>query len=238
MHRFFVTDIHNDQVVFSPEQAHQLTAVLRMEPGQQVVALDNNGWEYEVMLVDVNRKRVTAVIQNKRPITAEAVSHVTLYQSLLKRDNFEWVLQKGTELGICKFVPLITQRTVARLPKKTERWQRIIIEAAEQSHRGRIPILAEPMTLSQGAAELNGQEIGLIPWEAADSGSIGELLAGNRETAVALFIGPEGGFSAEEIDLARQQNIIPISLGPRILRAETAAIAATTIVLHELGEMA
>jgi 16S rRNA (uracil1498-N3)-methyltransferase len=237
MHRFFVTEIHNDQIVFSPEQAHQITAVLRMEPGQRVVVLDNKQWEYEVILADVDRKRVTAVIQNKRPITTEAVSQITLYQSLLKRDNFEWVLQKGTELGICKFVPLITQRTVARLPKKTERWQRIIIEAAEQSHRGRIPILAEPMTLSQAAAELTGQEIGLIPWVAADSGSIGELLAGRRETAVSLFIGPEGGFSADEIAMARQHSISPITLGPRILRAETAAIAATTIVLHELGEM-
>lgn len=238
MHRFFVTEIHDDQIVFSPEQAHQITAVLRMEPGQSVVVLDNDGWEFEVVLADVNRKRVTAVIQNKRPVTTEPVSRVTLYQSLLKRDNFEWVLQKGTELGICQFVPLITERTVARLPKKTDRWQRIIVEAAEQSHRGRIPLLAEPMTLVQATQALPTQQIGLIPWEAADKGSIGEILVGMGETAVSLFIGPEGGFTKDEIKLARQHNITPITLGPRILRAETAAITATTIVLHELGEMA
>jgi 16S rRNA (uracil1498-N3)-methyltransferase len=237
MHRFFVTNIHNDQVIFAPEQAHQIAAVLRMEPGQPVIVLDNNGWEFEAVLADVGRKQVTAVIQHKRPVTTEPASPITLYQSLLKRDNFEWVLQKATELGVSRFVPLITERTVARLPKKTDRWQRIIIEAAEQSRRGRIPQLAEPLTLAQAATELPAQHTGLIPWEETATGSIGNYLAEKEGTAVSLFIGPEGGFTADEITLTQQHNIHPITLGQRILRAETAAIAAVTLTLYELGEM-
>lgn len=238
MHRFFVTDIHDNQVVFAPEQAHQIAAVLRMESGQMVIVLDNNGWEFEAVLVEVGRKRVTAVIQHKQPVTTEPASHVTLYQSLLKRDNFEWVLQKATELGVCRFVPLITERTVARRPQKTGRWQRILTEAAEQSQRGRIPQLAEPVTLAQAAAELPAHHTGLIPWEAAGSGSIGDYLADKGGTAVSLFIGPEGGFTLDEIALVQQHNIQPVTLGQRILRAETAAIAAVTLTLYELGEMA
>ncbi len=238
MHRFFVKDIHDNQVVFAPEQAHQITTVLRMEPGQPVIVLDNNGWEFEAVLADVERKRVTAVIHHKQPITTEPASQITLYQSLLKRDNFEWVLQKATELGVSRFVPLITERTVARPPKKTDRWQRILTEAAEQSRRGRIPQLAEPLTLAQAAAELPVHHTGLIPWEAAGAGSMGDYLAGKGGTAVSLFIGPEGGFTPDEIARVQQHNIQPVTLGQRILRAETAAIAAVTLTLYELGEMA
>ena len=237
MHRFFVNDIHDNLVVFAPEQTHQIAAVLRMEPGQPIVVLDNNGWEFEAVLADVGRKRTTAVIQHKHPVTTEPDSAITLYQSLLKRDNFEWVLQKATELGVSHFVPLITERTVARLPKKNDRWQRILTEAAEQSRRGCIPQLAEPITLAQAAAELPAHHTGLIPWEEAGSGSIGNYLEGKGGTAVSLFIGPEGGFTADEITLAQQHNIHPITLGQRILRAETAAIAVVTLTLYELGEM-
>jgi 16S rRNA (uracil1498-N3)-methyltransferase len=237
MHRFFVKEIQDNQVVFTPAQAHQIAAVLRMEPGQLVVVLDNQGWEFEAALVEVGRKRVTAVIHHKRFVTTEPTSQLTLYQSLLKRDNFEWVLQKGTELGVSCFVPLITERTVARLPKKTDRWQRILTEAAEQSRRGRIPELAQPVALAQAFAELPPDHTGLIPWEEAESGSIGDYVAGKVGTAVALFIGPEGGFTTDEIELARQRHIHPITLGQRILRAETAAIAAATLVMHALGEL-
>lgn len=238
MHRFFVTEIHDNLVIFAPEQAHQITAVLRMEPNQPVIVLDNNGWEYAAVLADVGRKRVTAVIQHKHPVTTEPASHITLYQSLLKRDNFEWVLQKATELGVSRFVPLITERTVARPPKKTDRWQRILTEAAEQSRRGRIPALAAPVTLAQVIGDLPSEHISLIPWEEAGAGSIGEFVGGKRGTAVSLFIGPEGGFTTDEITLAQQHNIQPVTLGQRILRAETAAVTAVALTLYELGELA
>jgi len=241
MHRFFVTDIHDDWVVFSAEQAQQISAVLRMAPGQRVIVLDNAGSEYEAELAAVEKKRVTAVILSKRPAPNEPACQLTLYQSLLKRDNFEWILQKGTELGVARFVPLITDRTVARVPKKADRWQRILIEAAEQSQRGRIPELAEPIRLPQALTELPANQTALIPWEGpwdeVNKTSIRDAGLGD-ETAVALFIGPEGGFTTTEIEQARQAGVLPVTMGRRILRAETAAIAAAVLVLDELGEMA
>ncbi|MCP4424105.1 MAG: 16S rRNA (uracil(1498)-N(3))-methyltransferase [Chloroflexi bacterium] len=237
MHRFFVTDIHDNQIVFSPEQARQIDAVLRMEPGRRVMALDNAGWEYEVELVEVKRKRVTAVILAQRPAPNEPTNPITLYQSLLKRDNFEWVLQKGTEIGVARFVPLITERTVARPPKKPDRWRRILTEAAEQSRRGRIPELAEPTPLAQALADLPPHQTALISWENVAKTSLRDELVGASSLNVSLFIGPEGGFTAVEIEQAQKAGAIPITLGQRILRAETAAIVATAIVLHELGDM-
>ena len=236
MHRFFVTDIIDDWVVFSLEQAHQISVVLRMAPGQRVVVLDNAGWEYEVELAAVEKKRVTAVIRTKRPAANEPTTQLTLYQSLLKRDNFEWVLQKGVEIGVTHFVPLITERTVTRPPKKPDRWQRILTEAAEQSRRGRIPAVTAPVKWAEALTALPAGQTALIPWEEAAGTGVREAL-GNGATAVALFIGPEGGFTAAEIAQAQQHGVIPITLGQRILRAETAAIVAAALVLHELKEL-
>ena len=120
MHRFFVTTIQDDHVIFSAEQAHQMRQVLRMAVGERVVALvAGAGWEVEAELVQVDKKGVTAVIRQKRLVTTEPTVKLTLYACLLKRDNFEWVLQKGTEIGVARFVPLISERTVAQPPNKT-----------------------------------------------------------------------------------------------------------------------
>ena len=236
MHRFFVTDIHDNWVVFSAEQAHQISAVLRLQPGQRLIVLDDQGWEYEAELAAVDRKRTTAVLLNQRPAANEPTRQLTLYQSLLKRDNFEWVLQKGTELGVARFAPLITERTVARRPKSEKRWQRILTEAAEQSRRGRIPELAAPVPLNQALAGLPPDATALIAWEAAEAGAVRVALS-EKPAAVSLFIGPEGGFTAAEIDQARRCGVLPITLGRRILRAETAAVVAAALVLDELGEL-
>ncbi len=236
MQRFFVTNVVDNWVVFTPEQAHQISAVLRMMPGQHVLALDNTGWEYEVELAAVEKKRVTAVILSKHLAANEPTSQLTLYLSLLKRDNFEWALQKGTEIGVTHFVPLITERTVARPPKKFDRWQRILTEAAEQSERGRIPALAAPVKLAPALAALPPQRPALIPWEKAVRNGLRDVL-GDGETAVSLFIGPEGGFTKTEIEQAQQCGVQPITLGKRVLRAETAAIVAAALVLHELRDL-
>lgn len=241
MHRFFVTDIDNNQVIFSAEQTRQIQAVLRMEPGQRVIALDNAGWEYEVELVALGRKRATAVIHHKRPSANEPNTHLTLYQSLMKRDKFEWVLQKGTEIGVSHFVPLVTQRSLIQKVdiknSKSARWQKIITEAAEQCRRGRIPTLQTPVTLAQALAEHPSQP-GLIAWEEAKDVTLREALAvEKRPSAISLFIGPEGGFAAEEIESAQLAGLTPITLGKRILRAETAALVAAALILHELDEV-
>lgn len=235
MHRFFVTTIDNDHVTFSNEQAHQMRQVLRMSVGDRVVALvDGAGWEYEAELVQVERKGVTAVIHQKRPITTEPTVHLTLYQCLLKRDNFEWILQKGTEIGVSRFVPLISERTVARPPKKWERWGRIVTEAAEQSGRGCIPKIAPPATLADVVAGWQPAQLGLMPWVAEDSVTIGSALTvtSTGSGTVSVFIGPEGGWTDAEVENGRSAGLIPVTLGKRILRAETAAVVAAALVMQ------
>ncbi|NJN53352.1 MAG: 16S rRNA (uracil(1498)-N(3))-methyltransferase [Anaerolineae bacterium] len=145
MHHFFIPpkNITERQVILTGEQARQVAQVLRMRVGEQVMVLDNTGWQYEVRLTAVSREQVNADIIEKRLAEGEPAMHITLYMALLKREKFEWVLQKGTEVGVSRFVPVITQRTLAQDTEikagKQERWQKILIEAAEQSRRGRIP---------------------------------------------------------------------------------------------------
>ncbi|MBE2220500.1 MAG: 16S rRNA (uracil(1498)-N(3))-methyltransferase [Anaerolineae bacterium] len=241
MHRFFVATIDDNQVTFSDEQAHQMRQVLRMAVGDRVVALvDGAGWEVEAELVQVDKKGVTAVALEKRPVTTEPTIQLTLYACLLKRDNYEWVLQKGTEIGVSRFVPLISERTVAQPPKKWERWQRIVTEAAEQSGRGCIPEIMPPQKLADVLAGWPPDAIGLMPAVAADGVTIGSALAqaepveAGALVEASVFIGPEGGWTDDEVANGRSAGLIPVTLGKRILRAETASIVAATLVIQTL----
>jgi 16S rRNA (uracil1498-N3)-methyltransferase len=247
MHRFFVTpdSIVNKAVHFGEDQARQIRQVLRLQRGTQVVVLDNSGREYVVMLTEVTRLHALGQIEEARPSTSEPRARVTLYQSLLPRDKFEWVLQKGTEVGVSSFVPVITQRSLVRdaaaAGNKQPRWERIITEAAEQSGRGRLPELHQPISFAEALAQAASYHCALIPWEKATKESVGAALGRlpgelNRP-AVALFIGPEGGYSDEEIEQASAARAIPVTLGRRILRTETAAVVAAALVLYELGDL-
>jgi len=152
MNRFFVSksDLHGEQVVLGRRQAHQIRNVLRMKTGDPLIVLDNAGFEYEAALTELRKDTAVAQIIEKRPAPAEPSVRLTLYQSLLARDKFELLLQKCTEIGVARFVPVITERSIVRntdtvTPKKLARWRRILTEAAEQSHRGRIPELDQPV---------------------------------------------------------------------------------------------
>lgn len=245
-HRFFISpaQVHGQQVVLDGAQARQLAQVLRLRPAQTIIVLDNQGWEYDLTLETVSSDRTLGTISERRPITGEPTARITLYQSMLKKDNFEWILQKGTELGIAAFVPVISQRSVVRQQalkqNKANRWQRILVEAAEQSGRGHVPVLEPPLALEEAFVAAQAGDLALIPWEEETAQGLLPLLrelAPARAHEIALFIGPEGGYAPDEIEAARAAGVQPVTLGPRILRAETAAIAAATLVLGALGEM-
>jgi 16S rRNA (uracil1498-N3)-methyltransferase len=252
MHRFFVPPnwITGDEVVLSGAVAHQIRHVLRMEPGDRILVLDNSGWERVVILRQVGSHRIIGHVEEKRLAAGEPGTRITLYQSVLKSQRFEWVLQKGTELGISEFVPMISDRCVTAnledVDRKRERWTRIIQEAAEQSHRGRLPLF-QPAHLFPAACKRARRSGGLalIPWEGESSNSLKLVLTGKGENisslprplSMSLFIGPEGGFTPEEVQLATGYGVIPVTLGPRILRAETAGLVAATVILYEFGDM-
>ena len=249
MNRFFVSkdSFRGDKVLLGKDQAHQIHSVLRLRPADRIIVLDNAGWEYQISLAKVTGEQVVGEVLQKQKAVGEPSVQITLFQSLLTRDKFEWVLQKCTEVGVSRFVPVITQRALVRetaiKPEKLDRWQRIITEAAEQSHRGLIPDLLPPVSFEEILPDLRDFERCLIAREPAEGGqrvALREALRTDKQTApgtVAVLVGPEGGFTEQEVQLARAASAVPVGLGPRILRTETAAIIATTLILHELGQM-
>lgn len=248
-YRFFVSPdrIKGRRLALDGGQARQIYSVLRLRGAEHIMVLDDRGWQYDVRLDRVSSDLVTGEILARMPAGGEPRTELTLYQALLKKDNFEWVLQKGTELGVARFVPLITQYCVVRQKEiktaKLQRWQRIISEAAEQSGRGRLPDLSAPLTLPEALEQAGEFDRALVPWEQATENGLVEALAGyGREQSeqparIALFIGPEGGFADEEIEEAQASGVQPVTLGARILRSETAAVVAAALTLSAMGDL-
>ncbi len=246
MNRFFVptTAFQADRVVLGRKQAHQIRTVLRMEPNDRIVVLDNRGYEYEVVLEDIRRDQVSGRVIEKRPALGEPVARITLYQSLLAREKFEWVLQKCTEIGASTFVPVVTRRSLVRNPSsvnpnRLERWRRILTEAAEQSCRGRVPELAPVETFEQVLPEFNAYDCCLIGHAPQKNAKLRHALRHENSCpgTVALCVGPEGGFAEEELQLAQAAGAVAVSFGRRIMRTETAAAVGVALILYELSEM-
>lgn len=246
MNRFFVesSSIQDDKITITGPQCRQIHRVLRLRPGDGIVALDNTGWQYRVALKGVSERAVHGTIEDKSPVTTEPRTQINLYQSLIRPAKFEYVLQKGTELGMRAFIPVVSERCLVNIAAadkeaKLIRWRHITREAAEQSGRGLLPLLHPPMPLDAAFAQSKG--LSLLPWEGERALGIGAALRTHPEEGeplmVNLFIGPEGGFTEAEVDSARRQGILPVSLGPRILRAETAGLVAAAAILYERGDL-
>ena len=250
MHRFFVQPetITGHDARIASEVAHQISRVLRMQVGDEICLLDGSGYEYRVRLVSIGANECVGQVMERVKGRAEPHCKVTLYISLLnKADKFEWALQKCTELGAARFVPVRSARSISDAPGRTkmERWERIIQEAAEQSGRAVIPTLEEAISLqtafqqeSSGLRSTqDGEHIALIPALGAQVTLKGALRGAGGVGTLSIFIGPEGGFTPDEVEEAKAAGVVPVTLGPRTLRAETAAVAALTMALYEMGEM-
>lgn len=227
-------------VYLGGETARQIKTVLRMQPGDEIIVLDNSGNEWRVALTEVTGQAVNGEILAVQPAQGEPSLHLSLYQGTLKAQKFEWVLQKGTEIGVSRFVPTICHRSIVNaqddLARKRDRWERVILEAAEQSGRGRLPVLepARPLAAAIRDAMLHHRLL-IMAWEEAAGPALKEILD-QVEASIALFIGPEGGFTVAEAALAREAGACLVKLGPRIMRAETAGLAASAAVLFAAGE--
>lgn len=216
--------------------AHRVARVLRLRPGDRIALFDGSGVEAVAELVSVTPSRAEAKVLSVRPGLPEPAVRVTLCQSVVKGERFEWALEKGTEIGVARFVPIFTERNVARPAEgaKLERWRRIVVEAAEQCGRSVVPEVASPLSFD-GALDTLGLPA-LIPYEGEHTATMRAALdALRRPRALTILIGPEGGFTAQEIERAVSRGARTISLGPRILRSETAGIVAATLALTYLG---
>jgi len=244
LHRFFVPAelLRRTVLTLSGEVAHQISRVLRLRAGDEIVLLDGTGREYQVRLSLVSAREVCGAVIESQEVLGEPALRLSLYQALLPREKFEHVLQKGTELGVSAFVPVQTERS---LPKRSDvgeekllRWRRILREAAEQSGRGRIPDLHAPLALADALRQGVGDDVALFAWEEeAKLGPTSALRLLPRNGSAALFVGPEGGFAKTEVALARQAGATTFGLGARVLRTETAGPVLAALALFAVGDL-
>lgn len=248
MQRFFLPAdaIKQDTVSFPPAIAHQIRHVLRLNEGMQVQVLDGQGALLSVSLLPEVEGRLEGRILERTYPDSKPTIQFSLCVSLTQREKFELILQKAVEVGVSFIQPFVSRYSLVRektiQPKRRLRWEGILREAAEQSGRILIPKLHEvailPRVIEQCAAE---SDLCLAAWEGEHTATLQQVLLEAQEKKtlrrIALFIGPEGGFAQQEMDLFQQHAVLSVSLGRRILRMETAAIVAPALVLYELGQM-
>lgn len=241
MPRFFLdfSPAVGETVTLAGADARHIAGALRMTAGEAVTLCDGVGTDYACTVEAVQREAVTLRVNAAAPTRTEPSVRVTLYMGLPKSDKLEWVIQKAVELGVFSVVPVITGRSIVRLDakdaaKKQERWQRIADEAAGQSGRGIRPAVCTPITWKQALSRLK-EENTLLCYEGGGQ-PIGSLVTPTERT-VSLVVGPEGGFDPAEVEAVTAQGGRIATLGPRILRCETAPLAALAVLMERSGNM-
>ncbi|MFS0839663.1 RsmE family RNA methyltransferase [Paenibacillus sp. 1P03SA] len=270
MQRYFIPagDFGVDSVVITGDDAHHLARVMRAEEGDRCICSDGASREAIVEITAVDKNRVEAKIIETLEMSAEPAVEVWIAQSLPKGDKMETVIQKGTEIGAARFLPFVSERTVVQYDakkeaKRTERWNKIAKEAAEQAHRNRIPVIESVLSWKALLKLVSEAADGAwICYEKEDGFGIGTAIrryfgsrdgradetgasrkaaegagADGKPARLLLLVGPEGGFTEQEVREAEAAGCVSVSLGRRILRTETAAMVGLACILYESGEM-
>ena len=241
MHRVLISPatIHDDMITIQdPKTLHHLVHVLRIAVGDRLECVDGSGQLHTGTVTSRSRLAVAVTVEERRHPTSWPLQ-ITLAQAIIRPERFEWALQKATELGVSRIIPILTQRTNVRFraeqaTRRLERWQRIIQSATEQCGRATIPTIEDVVHFRPLIRQLKGQA--LLPTLAQHGRTIAECVnSTSKVTGVTVLIGPEGDFTDEEVELALNCGIQPVRLGPFTLRAETAAVVALTLIQHAVG---
>lgn len=242
MARVFVPQeqINGDKITITGQDAKHIATVLRYEIGHRLEVICE-GLIYETEITAIEKGMVQAKVIAIPDIQVEQPIDIYLLQGLPKGDKLEWIIQKSVELGVHQIQPVAMERSVSQLTaekgaKKRERWQAIAMEAGKQCRRNHIPEVVIPLGLEAALKSLPEDCKILVPWEEEEAKGIGAFLQG-EPSSVAIVIGPEGGISRKEIDLIRSHGGETVTMGPRIMRTETAAIAAITMVAYAWGDL-
>lgn len=246
MHRFYVKDvqIQDENITITGPDVNHIKNVLRLKQGEQIIICDGQGKDCYCIINKVLDTEVIANLQSVQDTASELKTKITLFQGLPKKDKMELIIQKAVELGIYEIIPVMTKRVIVKLEdkkkeeKKLERWQAISESAAKQSGRGVIPQIRPVMSYAEAVKKSKDMGIGMIPYENAKDmehtrkiiNSLGQYFS------IGIYIGPEGGFEEAEVALAEENGIIPITLGKRILRTETAGFAILSMMVLVLEE--
>ena len=246
MHRFFTTpeNITDEKVILRGTDVAHIRTVLRLKGGDRIQVLDGRGNCYTVILTTVWRDRIESTISLKEDASnCESPLRICLGQGMVKGTGFDGIVRKSVELGVDKVVPVSASRCISKLSqedaaKKIDRWSRIAREASKQCGRSRVPDISPKSTTVKDFCFVNREsDLKLIFWEEERSLRIKDLLHKKQLNSVAILIGPEGGFSSKEVEVSRKYGFQSVSLGPRLLRTDTAPLAAISILQNRWGDL-
>lgn len=240
MPRFFIDKVLEGKGVLDGENGRHAVKSLRIRVGEKLTLCDGTGYDYDCRVTGILGDSLELEVEEKRKNSTEPNISVRLYQGLPKSDKMELIIQKAVELGCCSIAPMETEFCISKLrgnaekEKKTERWQKISLEAAKQSGRGVVPGVEAPLPFAEAIKGVTGT--GILLYEGGGE-PLRSILKGGELTDISVFVGPEGGFSPAEVEAARARGVRVATLGPRILRTETAPLAAISAIMYETGNM-
>lgn len=238
MRRFFVDAVENQKLVVSGDQFLHMTKVLRMKVGDCFLAICGNSKEYECKIVEISANQAICDVINTKEVATDSKANVAVFQACVKGDKFDLIIQKLSELGITRLVPFDSDFSIAKCQEsKTERYNKIAKEACKQCRRTIPMTVANPLKFGQMLQELQNYDLIIFCNEHEESKSLRETMKGFWGESIAIIVGSEGGFSPSEIQKLQNSNAKSITLGKRILRAETASIVTAACVVLLLGEL-
>jgi 16S rRNA (uracil1498-N3)-methyltransferase len=244
MSRFYVPkeNVRKDEIMIEGEEAHHILDVMRLQEGNKVVVFDGTGNEYTGFIKTVNKQARTMSVEIVKTETpaAESIPEITFAQALPERNKMEYVIEKATELGVSHIVPLISERTIVRpdeasCRKKVERWQKIVGAASKQCGRTSIPEVKTIIGYHDMVSRIDQYDLALLACLEEETSSIREMLSGFKSGKILVFVGPEGGFSPEEIRMADRDNCRMVTLGRRILKSDTAGLFILSVLNYEFS---
>lgn len=239
MQKLFVENINDEKIILDGESARHIAKSLRMRVGDVICVTDGGGDDYGCQIEEITKDEVVLKVCYKQACESEPSCRVTIYQGVPKSSKMEDIIQKCVELGVCKIVPTLTKRCVSRpddkaAGKKNQRYQKIALEAAQQSGRGIVPKIENMKTLCQAIAE-DESDVKIVFYEGGGE-KLANIVKPDTES-VSIFIGPEGGFEQEEVEQIEASGGVRATLGKRILRTQTAPVAALTAIMLLTGNL-
>lgn len=232
------SSIEGDYITLTGSDANHIKNVLRLSKGEEVTVCDGVCSDY-ICVIENTDKDILLKINVSYPAETEPPVHITLFQGLPKSDKLEYIIQKCVELGVSEIVPVQTKRSVVKIKdssKKQERWQKISDEACKQCKRGILPKVHSPVLFKDMFEFIKEDSLSLCAYENEKENSLKTILTSSSSKSINIFIGPEGGIDEEEISILQKHNFNIITLGPRILRTETAPLALVSAIMYELGD--
>lgn len=243
MYRFYISEeqISENEITIEGGDVNHIRNVLRLDEGDWVIACNGQGKDYVSRISKIEKDQVTLQVEKVQSTGTELPARITLFQGVPKKEKMEFIIQKAVELGVYEIVPVMMKRCVVKLDdkkmaKKQERWQAIAEAAAKQCDRGIIPVVHQPVSMEVAIDMAKSLEYNMIPYELQDGIDRSREIVAQACTqeTVGIFIGPEGGFEASEVERAVASGMEPITLGKRILRTETAGMALLSIMMFQM----